>query len=192
MKRPIRLSAMSLLAIPLLLVRYSEGQEASDRDFAAEFTDAGALIFPAGTDQWITLGAGIGSDYSSDFDPGNAGPITVAQMEPNAYEYFEERGEYADGTLLLLSFYATQEKPEPQLNGFVQGALLSREIHLIDKRNYEDGRAFFVFPGDSTDAVQALPPGNECVRCHEEHGGFDGTFAQFYPVIRGLLDGRSE
>ena len=30
--------------------------------------------------------------------------LGVAQMEPNAYSYLLEHGEYADGTMLLLSF----------------------------------------------------------------------------------------
>jgi hypothetical protein len=32
-----------------------------------------------------------------------------------------------------------------------------------------------------------VPPGNACVRCHVDHGAFDGTFAQFYPTLRPLI-----
>ena len=32
-----------------------------------------------------------------------------------------------------------------------------------------------------------LPAGNDCVRCHVEHGAFEGTFAQFYPTLRPLI-----
>jgi len=62
-------------------------------------------------------------------------------MEPHAYAYLLENGRYADGTMFLLSLYETQEKPEPALNGFVQGNVAAREIHIIDRAKYEDGRA---------------------------------------------------
>jgi hypothetical protein len=87
--------------------------------------------------------------------------------------------------MFLLTFFATLEKPEPQLRGFAQGARSMREIHVIDRRRFADeGRGFFVFPSDQPAA--AIPPGSECVVCHNEHGAFDGTFTQFYPTIRGL------
>jgi hypothetical protein len=106
-------------------------------------------------------------------------------MEPSAYRYFIENGRYANGTMFLLSFFAAEQNTEPRLRGFVQGALRGREIHLIDHERYADGRAFFLFPGDVSDAAM-VPAGNECVVCHSAHGAFDGTFTQFYPPTRGL------
>ena len=32
-----------------------------------------------------------------------------------------------------------------------------------------------------------MPPGNGCVSCHNKHGAFDGTFAQFYPTLRPYI-----
>ncbi|HEX6996895.1 MAG TPA: cytochrome P460 family protein [Gammaproteobacteria bacterium] len=154
----------------------------------ARYTAEGRLAFPADTDRWVFLGANIGGDYTdAAFDPSNPGRIGVVQMEPRAFAHLVEHGEFADGTMLLLSFYDTQEKPEPELNGFVQGDLTAREIHVIDRQRFADGRAFFLFPAGSTAPSDMLPAGNECVRCHTEHGRFDGTFAQFYPVVRERL-----
>ncbi|MFB3076905.1 MAG: cytochrome P460 family protein, partial [Lysobacterales bacterium] len=148
----------------------------------AQFTPSDELIFPADTDRWVVLGANIGGDYSdAAFDPKNPGTIGVVQMEPNAYSYLLEHGEYADGTMLLLSFYETQVKPEPELRGFVQGNLSAREIHVIDRMKYQDNRGFYMFSADGGGPSKMLPAGNECVQCHAEHADFDSTFVQFYP-----------
>lgn len=154
----------------------------------AEFTTSDKLIYPADTDRWVMLGTNLGGDYSeAEFDPKNPGTIGVVQMEPNAYDYLLENKKYADGTMLLLSFYETQEAPEPDLKGFVQGDLASREIHVIDRAKYQDERGFYLFTGDNPDPSEMLPAGNECVQCHAEHGDFDSTFTQFYPTIRKVV-----
>ena len=153
-----------------------------------QFTPSDELIFPADTDRWVVLGTNIGGDYSdAEFDPKNPGMIGVVQMEPNAYTYLLENGEYADGTMFLLSFYQTQEKPEPGLNGFVQGDLAALEIHVIDRVKYQDNRGFYFFDADGRGPSAMLPAGNECVQCHAEHGVFDSTFTQFYPTIRHIV-----
>jgi hypothetical protein len=152
----------------------------------AEFTTDVRLVFPEGTDRWITLGVGLGGDYNDEaFDPENPGALSHVQIEPRAYDFYQRNGYYADGTMLLLSFYQPQEKPEPSLQGFVQGDLVQQEIHVIDRVRFaEEGRGFFVFPPTSNEPASAMPPGSVCVQCHTEHGAFDGTFTQFYPPLR--------
>ena len=152
----------------------------------ARFDAENRLAFPEGTDRWIAVGSSIGGEYSEEpFDPARPGTIGVVKMEPATYDYFLEHGEYADGSMFLLSFYRPQQKPEPELPGFVQGAVAQREIHVIDRRRFpEEGRAFYIYPGMSTAATAPMPLGSACFVCHTEHGDFDGTFAQFYPQIR--------
>ncbi len=93
-----------------------------------------------------------------------------------------ETGRYADGTMLLLTFYRPQSKSVPPLRGFVQGEILQREIHVIDRKRFpEEGRAFFNFAGTTAQSGSRVPLGSECVKCHVQHGQLDATFAQFYP-----------
>ena len=151
----------------------------------AQFTNNGRLIHPDNTDRWIVVGASLGSDYAEEaFTAENPGTIGVVQMEPTAYDFFLTNGQYADGTMFYLTFYSSEIKSEPQLQGFVQGDVVGREIHLIDKSRYSDGRAFFMFNLVEQEASTALPPGNDCVVCHNKHAQFDGTFTQFYPAMR--------
>lgn len=163
-----------------------DGVQAPDLKVAL-YDDAGRLSLPADIDRWILMGANLGGDYAeAGFDPANPGKIGVVQMEPAAYDYFLRHGEYADGSMLLLSFYTSEAKSRPQLQGFVQGDMTAREIHVIDKQRFQEGRAFFFYnPGESQAA--ALPPGNDCLRCHVDEGDFDGTFTQFYPPAQARL-----
>jgi hypothetical protein len=154
----------------------------------AHYESDGALQFPESTESWITLGTGIGGDYAQGtFDPKDPGNIGVVQAEPNAYRALRDTGLYPDGTMLLLTFYKAQSKSIPQLRGFVQGDVQAREIHVIDRKRFpEEGRAFFLFSGAASTVGRRVPLASACVKCHGEHGQFDATFAQFYPLIRHL------
>jgi hypothetical protein len=181
---------LAAAAIGLGAVATSSAQPraAAERLEVAKYEADGRLDLPTDIDRWIGVGAGVGGNYSETaFDPRSPGPITVVQMEPSAYNYFLRNKRYADGTMLLLSFYRPQAKPEPALQGFVQGDLAQREIHVIDRRRFAtEGRAFFVFPPDAKSAA-SMPVGSVCVECHTAHGAYDGSFAQFYPALRASL-----
>ena len=155
----------------------------------AQYSKSNELWYPPNLDTWIQTGASIGGEYNDKpFDPQHPGTVGVVQMEPTAYRYFREHKRYAEGTMFLLSFYQAESKSDPQLPGFVQGALLSQEIHVLDNSRFgQEGHAFFMFPTPDQQMASALPPGNVCVVCHMEHGKFNGTFAQFYPTLRALL-----
>src|SRR5688572_5552341 len=127
---------MKITAISALLVTtlFNSANAFAQIDLeVAQYTDDGELRYPGNLAEWIQTGASLGSEYSEEpFDPQNPGTIGVVQMEPSAYRYFLENSEYADGTMFLLSFYRAEGKSEPQLPGFVQGPLLTQEIHVLD------------------------------------------------------------
>jgi hypothetical protein len=162
-----------------------EGRENLD---VAEYNAVGELVFPADADQWIHLGSSLGHGYAEGaaFAPEDPGTFHITLIEPAAYRHLLEHKQYADGTMLLLSFYNTGSAPEPELNGFVQGSLAAREIHVIDRTRFAEGRGFFLF-GQGVSASSVVPAPNECLTCHAEHARFDGTFSQFYPPIRDLV-----
>jgi hypothetical protein len=170
----------------VLLPFQAQAQTALD---LAQYNANGQLAFPEGTDEWIFLGSSLGSDYGeTPFDPADPGAIGVVQMEPTAYRYFLENREYADGSMFLLSFFASEAQSSPQLPGFVQGELQAKEIHVIDSGRFAEGRGFFLFPANAgpLTAVDKVADGSTCVECHMAEGKYNGTFTQFYPVIREL------
>jgi cytochrome c553 len=154
----------------------------------AQFTRDGKLLKPADLTDWIFLGTSLGMGYNpGSFNAARPGQFQVALIEPNAYRYFVKNRSFAPGSMLLLSFYDAETQPRSiNQNGFTQAELTNFEIHLIDPARGADGRAFFVFAADGTEG-NLLPPDNACVRCHNKHGAFQGTFAQFYPTIRSLI-----
>lgn len=155
----------------------------------ARFSAGGKLLKPADLNEWVFLGASLGMGYNpGSIDAARPGQFQVVLMEPNAYRLFVRNRSFAPGSMLLLSFYDTETQPRSiNQNGFTQADLTDFEIHLIDPaRGGADGRAFYTFGANDTEG-NLLPPGNGCVRCHVEHGAFQGTFAQFYPAIRPLI-----
>ena len=150
----------------------------------ARVTAEGKLQKPADLENWVFLGASLGMGYNpGSFNAARPGQFQVAMMEPTAYRYFVKTGRYAPGSMFLLSFYDadTQERSINQ-HGFTQAELTNYEIHLVDPDNKE-GHGFYMFSPDGASG-EPVGPGSSCVRCHVQHGAFDGTFAQFYPTIR--------
>lgn len=185
-----RIAALTALAagtLALALAAFGEesSQGATEPLQVAQLTAKGKLQKPADLDSWIFLGTSLGMGYNpGSFNAARPGQFQVVLMEPNAYRHFVQAGTYAPGSMFLLSFYdADVQKRSVNQNGFTQAGLTNYEIHLVDPASNADGRVFYLFRADSTEGTP-LPPGNACARCHVQHGAFDGTFAQFYPVIR--------
>ena len=157
----------------------------------AQFTADGKLQKPADLDSWVFLGTSLGMGYNpGSFNAAHPGQFQVVLMEPNAYRHFLKNRSYAPGSMFLLSFYnSDQQQRSINQNGFTQADLTNYEIHVIDPARGgkgDQGHAFYVFDAKDTQG-SALPAGNACVRCHVDHGAFEGTFAQFYPTLRPMI-----
>jgi hypothetical protein len=154
----------------------------------AQLTADGKLKKPADLDSWVFLGTSLGMGYNpGSFNAKRPGQFQVVLMEPNSYRHFVKHRNYAPGSMLLLSFYdSDQQQRSINQNGFTQADLTNYEIHVIDPAIAKDGRTFYTFNAKDTEGT-ALAPGNGCVRCHIDHGAFDGTFVQFYPTLRPYI-----
>lgn len=153
----------------------------------ARYTEDGDLILPDDLDQWIFMGASLGMGYfETDFDDSNPGMFQIVLMEPTAYDYFLENGDFAEGTMFVLSFNGSNHRLSTNRSGFVMGGFHGNQIHVLDSSRFADGHNFFDFFGGGQTA-EVLPDGNGCVTCHDVNGAFKGTFAQFYPTIRDKL-----
>jgi hypothetical protein len=154
----------------------------------ARISADGKLQKPVDLVNWVFLGTSLGMGYNpGSFNASRPGQFQVVLMEPNAYKHFIATGRYAPGSMFLLSFYDTETQQRSiNQNGFTQAGLTNYEIHLIGPGKGEAAHTFYMFDAKSTEG-RPLPPGNACVRCHIDHGAFQGTFAQFYPTIRPLI-----
>jgi len=154
----------------------------------ARLTPKGTLQKPADLANWTFLGTSLGMGYNpGSFNAANPGQFQVVLMEPTAYRQFVASGRYAPGSMFLLAFYnADAQARSINQHGFTQAELTNYEIHVIGTDPGADGHAFYLFGADSSEGSR-VPPNNACVRCHVDHGAFNGTFAQFYPAIRPLI-----
>ncbi len=191
MKTALRIAALTAATgVTLGLAVAALGQTATPakRLEVAKLTADGNLRKPADLDSWVFLGTSLGMGYNpGSFNAARPGQFQVVLMEPNAYRHFVKHRTYAPGSMFLLSFYDS-DKQQRSINqsGFTQADLTNFEIHLIDPAQSKDGRTFYMFGADDSEG-HAMPPGNGCVSCHNKHGAFDGTFAQFYPTLRPYI-----
>ena len=194
MKSVLRIAALTATAVGILglgVVAFAQTAATAKPIQIAQFTADGKLQKPADLDSWVFLGTSLGMGYNpGSFNAAHPGQFQVVLMEPNAYRHFVQNRSYAPGSMFLLSFYDSDKQQRSiNQNGFTQADLTNYEIHVIDPAKGDQGdkgHAFYVFNPNDTQG-EALPAGNACVRCHVEHGAFDGTFAQFYPTLRPMI-----
>jgi hypothetical protein len=191
MKTVLRIAALTATTGVILGLAFAAlGQTAAATKSmgVAQLTADGKLKKPADLDSWVFLGTSLGMGYNpGSFNAKRPGQFQVVLMEPNAYRHFVKHRSYAPGSMLLLSFYdSDQQQRSINQNGFTQADLTNYEIHVIDPAIAKDGRTFYTFNAKDTEGTP-LAPGNGCVRCHIDHGAHDGTFVQFYPTLRPYI-----
>lgn len=194
MKTALRIAALTAAAAGVLglaaaaLAQQTSVPATASLQIAQFVADGKKLQKPADLASWIFLGTSLGMGYNpGSFNAAHPGQFQVVLMEPTAYRYFVEHRTYAPGSMMLLSFYdSDQQQRSINQNGFTQADLTNYEIHVLDPAKPDKGHAFYVFDAKDTQG-SLVPPGNACVRCHVDHGAFDGTFAQFYPTLRPLI-----
>jgi Cytochrome P460 len=191
MKTALRIAALTAatgVILGLAAAALGQTAAAAKKLEVARFTADGSLQKPADLESWIFLGTSLGMGYNpGSFNAAQPGQFQVVLMEPNAYRHFVKHRSYAPGTMFLLSFYdSDRQKRSINQSGFTQADLTNFEIHVVDPKYGKDGRAFYMFGANDTQG-HAMPAGNGCVSCHNKHGAFDGTFAQFYPTLRPFI-----
>ena len=194
MNTAFRIVALTAVAGGILAVAVASLAQTTEMDKPlqlAQFTADGKMQKPADLQSWVFLGASLGMGYNpGSFNAAHPGQFQIVLMEPTAYRHFVEHRTYAPGSMFLLSFYDSDKQQRSiNQNGFTQADLTNYEIHLIDpaKADQKDkGHVFYVFDAKDTKGSRELA-GNACVRCHVDHGAFDGTFAQFYPTLRPFV-----
>ena len=179
----------SLIGLGLLLAAGALVASANqlERIDAAKFDEDGNLLVPENLDEWVFIGSSLGMGYSqAEFDPDSPGMFQVARIEPEAWEYFKNTGEFADGTMIALHFYGSQSEISINRTGYVMADLHLAEIHYKDSERFPDGFNFYnLNNGEPVGREIALP--NGCVDCHKRDGAYDGVFVQFYPAMHRYL-----
>ncbi|MCW5981438.1 MAG: cytochrome P460 family protein [Bryobacteraceae bacterium] len=154
----------------------------------ARFTADGALIRPSNYREWIFLSSGLGMTYGPNA-PASGAPLRFDNVfvNPSSYQAFRRTGRWPDGTVLVLEVRESQSRGSINERGHYQTSIAAIEANVKDSRRFPNGGwAFFDLTPrgeDSPKAVSAVPPGNNCEKCHSTNGAVDNTFVQFYPEL---------
>jgi hypothetical protein len=149
-----------------------------------EFDSRGALVRPKDWAEWVFLGSAVNLSYGSATPP-PTDTLSAVYMEPTAYRHFETAGEFREGTMTVVTAYATDEAGAPALGGTVPTNLVAFEMSVKDLVRHPEGWGYYHFdtsPAGIGDTALSLPR-SECFDCHDQHAETDHVFTQYYPAL---------
>lgn len=165
-----------------------DGGESSDArseqsEVTPEYDATGALQRPVGWEQWVFLGSALNLSYES-ASPPPTDTLSAAYMEPSAFRHFKTTGEFREGTMTVVTAYATTTAGPPALGGVVPTNLVAFEMSVKDRQRTPEGWGYYHFDASSTASAGAQPrPRAECFDCHDQHAETDHVFTQYYPAL---------
>ena len=140
-----------------------------------------ALRLPDGYRQWVFVGSSLGLSYDAAAPDHEMFNHTL--MEPTAYRYFVETGEFREGTMFVLMLHGAARAVLPGRRGQFAGDIHGVEMAVKDRTRTPEGWAYYGFGGMGSIARTAQPEGTGCFNCHKTHAARDNVFLQFYPLL---------
>ena len=138
--------------------------------------------FPADYREWIFLTSGFDMNYSQMPQMTGHHMLDNVFVESWAYKAFLETGRWPEKTRLMKEGRRAESKGSINRGGQFQSTeIMVLEMHVKDS-NLPGGWGFVEFDDDKKPAA-ILPHDTGCYSCHEQHGGVDTTFVQFYPTL---------
>ena len=147
------------------------------------YTEAGELLRPQGTEDWVFVGSSMGLDYSEGTREDGPGHFQNVFMEPAAFAEYASTGRFPEKTMFALVIHEPRQRESIGRQGWFSGDLVSLEVSVKDSERFPESWAYFDFGKDRGTATAKRP--EACHACHLEHGK-DNVFVQFYPRLRGL------
>jgi hypothetical protein len=154
-------------------------------EYAAQYTEAGDLIFPSDYREWVFLTSGVNMTYSEQPNGMGHDMLDNVFVDPQSWQEFKRTGRWRDGTVMVKEpRMGTREGSISRGGTFQTEEFMGLEVHVKDSRRFEGDWAFFVH-GDQEPA-EMIPAEAECYSCHEASGAVDTTFVQFYPTAKPI------
>jgi len=171
------LSALSLFALCFVLLAAAP-EEKSPKP---QYDGKGQLLRPDDYREWIFLSAGYGMNYSP--APGSHEMFTNTFVPRWAYQAFMDSGKWPEQTMFVIDERDAQSKGSINKTGHFQTDLMGLAVEVKDSSRYPEKWAYFAFDADGK-AAGAMPRGNGCWSCHDDHAAVEHTFVQFYPTLK--------
>jgi hypothetical protein len=172
-------------------------QGEAPKDQLPQFTSDGKLMRPTGYQEWVQVGASTGLSYNQPQQLPAAGEAPGmfhnVYLQPWAYRYVMEHGEFPENAMLVMTFNEASKKSRPARFGFYEGDRIAGfEVHLKRKEVDSTGWGFYGFGSDSSRPQAKQPSSLPCYTCHKTEAAFDNAFVQFYPALRARLLGKAD
>ena len=186
------ITATAVLALIAALVAAAQQPDTAAKPSLAgmatpTYTTDGDLLLPKDYRTWIFVGASLGLSYSEGAAAREGpGTFTNVYIQPEAYRYFMETGQFPEGTMLPMDIYRPGSRESINQAGYFEKDFLGMEVAVKDSERYEEGWAYLSFrdrSGGLKESASAFPK-DRCYDCHAEHAATDNVFTQFYPVLQ--------
>ena len=146
-----------------------------------QYDDKGQLLRPPDYREWMFLSAGFGMNYSP--GPGSHEMFTNVFVERWAYNEFVNSGKWPEQTMFVIDERDAASRSSINQKGHYQTDLMGLAVEVKDSKRNPDKWAYYGFDADGKSAG-AMPHGNGCWSCHEEHAAVEHSFVQFYPTLK--------
>jgi Cytochrome P460 len=176
--RRILFCALLLAVCGLLLAAAAE-----EKSPKPQYDAKGQLLRPDDYREWIFLSAGYGMNYSP--TPGSHEMFTNVFVQRWAYQEFTNSGKWPEQTMFVIDEREAQSKGSINKTGHFQTDLMGLAVEVKDSSRYADKWAYYGFEADGKTA-EAMPKGNGCWSCHDEHATVEHSFVQFYPTLKPI------
>jgi hypothetical protein len=170
-------STLVLLAACFLLLAAAPDEKSPKPQYDAK----GQLLRPDDYREWMFLSSGYGMNYSP--TPGSHEMFTNVFVQRWAYQEFLKSGKWPEQSMFVIDEREAQSKGSINKVGHFQTDLTGLAVEVKDSSRYPEKWAYFGFDAKDT-ASEAMPKGNGCWSCHEEHAAVEHTFVQFYPTLK--------
>jgi hypothetical protein len=147
----------------------------------AQYDGKGQLIRPADYREWMFLSAGYGMNYSP--GPDSHEMFTNVFVQRWAYKEFSNSGKWPEQSMFVIDERDAASRSSINQKGHYQTDLTGLVVEVKDSARNRDKWAYYVFSADGKTA-EAMPKGNPCWSCHEDHAAVEHTFVQFYPTLK--------
>ncbi len=167
-------------------LRKADARPALDGMVEPSYAAEGDLMRPEGYRTWVFVGASLGLSYIEGTEREGPGTFTNVYIQPEAYRYFMETGEFPEKTMLPMDVFRPGSRESINQAGYFEKDFLGMEVAVKDSERYPEGWAYLSFrdrAGGLKAAASAFPK-DRCFDCHAEHGATDNVFTQFYPVLQ--------
>ena len=175
--------AASVVAAAAIAATQSKGTESA----YFKFNEKGELLRPENYRSWVF--AGTGTTPKSQ-DPNVLFPdFQNVYIDPDGFKFWQEKGYFKDGTILVKELIRQGETDSPVGKGFFQGEAYSFSATVKDSKRFPDAPGNWQYfkladyeKGVLTKTSAAL--GGGCIACHAKAKAGNGPFVELYMPMR--------